>query len=116
MSLPLATTKGSILRAAAADAYAEPYSGAGPATRTVVASGVRAIIDAPTGSEQVAGGVQTTDRFRLLADPCDLTYTDWWRDDNTGVVYRVVWALPMNDTAGRPDHVEAALELVEGLV
>lgn len=116
MSLPHATTTVTVLRAPDADRYAEPYTGADPGARQPAAQGVRAVLDAPGGSEAVAGGEQTVIRFHLLADPCDLRSTDWVRDDTSGLAYRVVWALPLNDMAGRPHHVEAAVELVEGLV
>lgn len=116
MSVPLATTTIAILRRKAADVYAEPYAGLTSADRDVVSSGVRAVIDAPSGSQDVAGGEQTRSRFRLAADPCDLHRTDWVRDERTGVEYQVSWVLPFSRPNGAASHVEAGLDLVEGLI
>lgn len=116
MSLPLATTTIAISRGRVADQYADPYEGGGAADRDTVDSGIRAVIDAPTGREYVAGGEQTVTTFRLLADPCDLRRTDVVVDERSSITYRVMWTLPYYNPFGNADHVEAGLELVEGLI
>lgn len=107
--IPLATTTITVLRQAEADQYEEPYSGQPAAGRTEHATGVRAVIDRPTGREQVAGGEQSIVDLELVCDPCGLDYRDLIRDDTTGRVYRVVFALYFPG-----DHDEAGLRIVEG--
>lgn len=109
--IPLSTTTISVLRVAAADDYAEPYQGDDTARRTVAATGVRAVIDRPTGREQLAGGEQAIWDFGLVCDPVDIDYRDTVKDESTGVVYRVVWVM-----AYPGEHVEAGLTLVQGEV
>lgn len=108
--IPLATTRITVLRAPAADDYAEPYSGNDPADRVVVASGVRAVVDRPTGREQMAGGEQSTVDMSLVCDRCDIGYRDLVRDERTDLVYRVVW------TVDYGPHIEGGLEFVQGVV
>lgn len=108
--IPLATTTIAVLRASAPDQYDEPYGGSTPADRSEVAAGVRAVIDRPTGREQVAGGEQNRVDLSLACDPCDINHLDQVRDENTDQVYRVVWVLAY------PGHVEGGLQIVSGEV
>lgn len=108
--IPLATTTVSILRRQGADEYEEPYGGGTPAGLDVAASGVRAVIGRPRGSDRVEGGEQARTELELLCDPCDVVYTDLVKDESTGVVYRLTFLF------NYPDHVEGRLELVQGVV
>ncbi|MDP8971146.1 MAG: hypothetical protein M3N52_11770 [Actinomycetota bacterium] len=120
MSLPHATTTITILRAPAADQYAEPYSGTTTGDLAEVVTGVRAVIDVPqvraAGEQQVRGGEQTVTEYRLHADPCPLDRLDHVRDDATGTVYRVTWLFAYAGIGDPNHHVVAGLERVEGLV
>lgn len=109
--IPLATTRISVLRQASDDMYAEPYAGDDTPSRDVTVTGVRAVIDRGSGSEQQAGGEQSVTGFRLTCDPIDLAHTDTVRDDGTQAVYRVLW---VQNFPG--DHTEAGLESVSGEV
>lgn len=115
MPLPLSTTTVSVLRAPLADAYAEPYSASPTADLEEIATGVRAVIDIPVardaGQETVAGGEQTRTEFRFSCDLCELRNTDFLRDDDGGVIYRVTWCFEFHGS-----HIEGGLKLVEGLV
>ncbi len=107
--IPLSTTTISVLRIKTAGVYDEPYGDAGPETRDIAEEAVPAVIDAPGGDTQIAGGVQAIGTFRLICDPADITFRDWIRDDLTGRIYRIRW---VHTYPG--DHVEAGLESVEG--
>lgn len=109
--IPLATTTITVLRQSEPDQYEEPYGGtSGPAGRSAVATGVRAVIDRPTGREQVAGGEQNRVDLSLVCDPCDIDHLDLVRDDRTGHAYRVVWTLDYGE------HIEGGLQIVTGEV
>lgn len=109
--IPLATTTIAVLRTTGPDQYDEPYGGGDdPANREVVASGVRAVLDRPRGTEQVAGGEQSRVDLSLICDRCDIDYRDLVRDERTGRVYRTVWTLDYGD------HIEGGLQIVEGVV
>lgn len=106
--IPLSTTTISVLRLPDAHGYDEPYAGPVEANRTVVATGVRAVLDHPSGSTQVAGGVQAIEDYQLICDATPVGYLDLIRDDATGRVYRITWLMAY------PEHVEAGLRAVEG--
>lgn len=106
--IPFALHSISILRPGAADLDAEPYSGENERQDTVT-TGIRAVIDAPSGREQIEGGEQSIWDFELVCDICDLQRLDTVRDEATGVDYRVVWIWVAPD-----DHIEAGLRLVQG--
>jgi hypothetical protein len=108
--IPLATTTIAVLRIAGPDQYEEPYGGVQPSQRETVASGVRAVLDRPTGREQVAGGEQSTVDLSLACDPCDIDYRDVIKDERTGRHYRVVWTLDYGE------HIEGGLQIVQGEV
>ncbi|MET1006569.1 MAG: hypothetical protein ABWX96_13545 [Propionibacteriaceae bacterium] len=109
--IPLATHTISVLSPSAADLDAEPYSGEDDRVE-VVASGIRAVIDAPSGREQIAGGEQAIWDFELVCDPQDsIARWDQIKDEATGVIYRVVWVWLAPE-----DHIEAGLRLVQGEV
>jgi hypothetical protein len=108
--IPVATTRITVLRNTADAHDDEPYGGHTPADRAAVAQGVRAVIDRPTGSEQVAGGEQSRVDLMLHCDPCDIDYRDLVRDERTGAVYRVVFVLDFGM------HLQGGLQIVEGEV
>lgn len=110
--IPTATTTIAVLRSPESDQYDEPYGGSDLGSRTAVATGVRAVIDRPTGREQVAGGEQSQVSLALICDPCDITYRDLVRDEKTGTVYKVMWVLNYGTSA----HVEGGIQIVEGVV
>lgn len=107
--IPLSTTTIAVLRVPPADLDAEPYSGNETSDLQTIARGVAAVIDRPSGREQLAGGEQAVWDFELVCDPVPLLRTDSVQDEQTGAVYRVVWLLSY---AG--DHVEAGLRIVQG--
>lgn len=113
--IPLSTTTIDVLRVAPADEYAEPYSGDDTDRRTVVAVGVRAVIqrqsNRSSGVEQNAGGEQSITDLELTSDLIDLRHTDLVRDNYDGRVYRVVWVISYPH-----EHTEAGLRVTEGLV
>lgn len=113
--IPLATTTIDVLRVAAADDYAEPYSGDDTSRRTTVAQGVRAVIGRPPnragGKEDIAGGEQSVWDFELVCDHTDIRYTDTVKDNHDGSVYRVVWVQSYPQ-----EHTEAGLRIVHGEV
>jgi hypothetical protein len=76
----------------------------------VTATGVRAVLDYPSGRDQIAGGDQSVWDFRLICDPVALSRVATVTDETTGTTYRVVWVMTY------PEHVEAGLRYVEGEV
>lgn len=110
--IPLSTTTISVLRTPVADIYDEPYDGSGAAERDVIATGVRAVIDRPSGiREQVQGAEQSVVELWLTCDPVDMTHMDLVRDDTTGQVYGVRYVISYLGS-----HVEAGLRITEGVV
>lgn len=109
MALPFATTTITVKRSPVASDYDEPYTG--PPTLDDIATGVRAVIYAPTGRELQAGGEQTQIQLRFTCDLTDLKNRDFIQDDALGLLYRVVWNVPYPG-----EHIEGGLELVEGLI
>lgn len=112
--IPLATTTVSVLRLPEGTGYDEPYGGPEPGSRTAVTSGLRAVIDYPSGTIQVAGGVQAIEEYRLIADPAPVDYRDLIRDEGTGRVYRITWLIAYPASVAPDDHIEAGLRSVEG--
>lgn len=89
--IPIATTTIAVLRVTADPTY-DGFDSAS-ATPATVASGVRAVIGEPSGSETVQGNASQEDvTYRLDADPVSLLDTDQVRDEVTGDTYDVVWA------------------------
>lgn len=117
MTIPFATTTISVLRMPTAQFDAEPYQTDTEATRTVVATGIRAVLWAP-GSErqrkQVKGGEQALIKGRLTCDPTDLRVQDWVKDAVTGETWKVDTTL-LRRALGL-DHVQAELFLFRGVV
>lgn len=105
--IPLATTTVTVT------AHAEPEPGAGITTSTR-ASGVRAVIGSPSGTD-VPGPGQGAERVDAVLN-CDtvtgLAHTDRVTDDATGEVYEVRW---VNRRRGLGlDHHRAGLVRVTG--
>lgn len=110
MGIPLSTTSITVLRLPPSLDFEEPYAGSTDVQRTATAQHVRAVIDHPTGTAEVAGGQQNVADYGLKCDYVDLTYLDHIQDEKTGRVYRITWFLAY------PDHVEAGIRDVEGEV
>lgn len=111
--IPVAMTTITVKRIAAASSV-DPYDHIASAVPETVASGVRAVISAPSGSERVAGASQEDVTFRLNCDPTDLEHTDQVVDDDTGLTYEVIWA---EERSGLGlDHTVADLRRVAGVV
>lgn len=92
MSLPLATTTISVLRLPDDDP-SNPRDGADdPPERSKVATGIRAQIGSPSGTENRQGGNRTVMRYALHCDPFDFKPTDQIQDEATGTVYDLDWA------------------------
>lgn len=107
--IPLATTAIDVLRGSASTGYDEPYAGSSdPSTWTPVASNIRAVIDHPTGTLDLAGGQQNVANYGLVCDPVDLAYTDQIYDRTSKRTFRVTWFIAY------PDHVEAGIRDTEG--
>lgn len=111
MSIPIATTTIAVVRGAD-PSNTDPWDPVSPGT--TVASGVRAVIDAPSGSEAGPGDTETI-LFTLFCDTADVKFSDSVRDEQTGETYRVVWAkhVPAPPGVGL-DHVQAGLKQVSG--
>lgn len=106
--IPLSTTTVTVSEPAAADAYADPYGT--PGERVTTRSGVRAVIDLPTGRQDVEAGGQSVWQFELICDPVAISRLARVTDDSAGVDYDVVWVMTY------PDHVEAGLRYIQGVV
>jgi hypothetical protein len=106
--IPLSTTTIAVLRLKSGSEYDEPYGGAEPLNRDVIATGVRAVIDNPAGRVQVEGGQQAIATYGLKCDPTDLHYLDLIQEEPTGRLFRVDWIIAY------PDHVEATMRDTEG--
>lgn len=115
--IPVATTTIAVLEVPAdapeeGDDYRDPYD---PQPAAVaIATGVRAHISSPGGSEQVAGASQEVVEFRMGCDPTALKNTHIVLDETTGVTYSVSWV--MHRYGLELDHVEAGLRTVTGVV
>lgn len=124
--IPIATTTIRVERPlsvstpAEEDPYGEGYDDeAGGDTNdwgksVVVASGVRATIGQPGGSEINAGGSQSVVTHKVNCDPCDMTYLDVVVDESTGERFDVVWSKSV--TGLGLDHVTATLKMTAGRV
>jgi len=127
MALPLATTTFTIHRLVALVSLADPLrdpdgagygtesDGPGPLDTSAyedVASGVRGTVSGPGGGEQDVGGSQELVSWRIDLDPCDLRHDDEITDEQTGVRYRVTWAVPRNGLG--LDHMTGAVRTVKG--
>lgn len=108
--IPLATTTITVRRPTVTGG--DPYDGA--VTTAVAAASVRAHISAPAGVETLRGGQQESLEWRLACDPVALDNADQVIDDQTGLVYEVVWAAAR--TGLGLDHVEAGLRRTEAAV
>lgn len=85
--IPLSTNTISVLRSDQ-DGTKDDYDGV---TYSTLATGVRAVISSPSGSETNAGGSSEQVSFRLNCDPTDLRHDDRIVDEATGDIYMVTW-------------------------
>lgn len=109
MSLPLATTTVAIARVPS-DPTRDGYDTAPePAT---IATGVRAHIGAPSGSQNITAGDRTAVTFTIDTDPTDMQADDTVTDERTGEVYRCVWARSRRGLG--LDHTTGSLQQVAG--
>jgi len=77
-----------------------------------IATGIRAVIGNPSGSQNITAGDRTVVTFPFTTDPSDIQADDTITDDTTGDEYRVMWA---RTRAGLGlDHVEGECEQVQG--
>lgn len=112
MPIPIATTTIAVLRTAVL-ATDDPYEVT--ASPDTVATGVRAVIGAPAGSELVAGaGAQEDVTHRLDCDTTDLRNTDQVRDEVSLAVFNVVWS--RQRVGFGLAHTVAGLRQVTGVV
>lgn len=92
------------------DGTGDPYEAASVAT---VASGVRAHISAPSGSDQNVGGDKVViDAVAYLPRGTSLVRSDLITDDTSGNTYEVVWQFARQGLG--LDHVQLGLRFVEG--
>lgn len=106
--IPLSTTTIAVLRLKTGSEYDEPYGGAEPLNRDVIATGIRAVLDHPQGRAQLEGGQQNIATYGLKCDPTDVRYLDMIQEEPTGRLFRIDWFIAY------PDHVEAGLHDTEG--
>jgi len=122
--IPMNSTTISIIRAGTAagpnevdqllSSYGAAEMAAAPVTTlSVVARGIRANIGSPTGTEQALGGSQETVTYRMQCDPIELDSRDQVRDDRTGRLYDVVWAVT-RDAIPTIAHTAAGLTRSRG--
>lgn len=103
----LSTTKVTILRPATGD----PYETA--ASETTIASGIKAHISSPSGSEQAIGGqLEQVDAVLLCESGHGILHTDLVYDDETGERWRVVWVRERQGLG--LDHTKAGLVAFAG--
>lgn len=106
MSIPIATTTVTVLRAS------EPEPGEGR-TLTEAAAAVRAVIGSLSGSESVRpGGGRSTSDAKLTCDVADIIPTDVIEDDTTGERWEVEW-VEIKPGLGL-DHMEGGLARYRG--
>lgn len=104
--IPLATTTITVSRRGSESAnYETPIL-------TVVASGVRAHIGSPFGSETLQGGSRESVAFRLDCDPVELDSECRVTDERTAELYEVIWAKQRKGLG--LDHTVADLRQVSG--
>lgn len=106
--IPFATTTVAIENLDVSDMDGEPYS-AESERYTQMLTGVRAVINPPTGRAQIAGGEQSIWDAELVCDPIDLHRLHRVVDEQTGFNYAVVWLWTIPG-----DHTEAGLRYVAG--
>lgn len=87
MSIPLHTTTVTVERSDQ-DGTKDALDGV---TWATLATGVRAVISAPSGSENIGNGSSEDVIARLVCDPTDLRHSDRIVDDTTGDRYEVAW-------------------------
>lgn len=114
VTIPTSTSLISVLRAPISSTE-EAYGA--PASRAVVASGIRAVLSLSRGYETSSGATQSVRRYKLICDPLNavdggISHDDWIRDDATQIVYAVT-AASLKPGFGM-DHVTAYLVLVDG--
>lgn len=109
MSIPLATTTVAISRVPP-DSTRDGYD-TQPAADTI-ATGIRAHIGNPSGSQNITVGDRTVVRFAITTDPTDLQADDTVTDEWTGDTYRCVWARRRSGLG--LDHTTGALEQIAG--
>lgn len=109
MAIKLATTTITVSRVPV-DPTRDSYDA--PPAAVVVASGVRAHISSPSGTETQLGGTQAVENFRIDCDPVDATHVDTVTDERTGVTYEVLWAVSRYGLG--LDHLEMSARLTLG--
>jgi hypothetical protein len=106
MGIPVATHSITVRRRTAQASWGDPEGEA-----VALATGVRAVIGSPEGSE--VEGTEGTANLRLTCDEVDgLDHTCEVVDEATDVVYDVVWAVRKPSWLGV--HYEAGLQIVTG--
>lgn len=112
--IPFHTTTITVLQPTTAQSDGEAYESPPPAGYDVIATGVRAVIGSPVGTEIRRGAEQTDDLFTLNCDPTPMDHYSWIRDEITALEYAVTWC--MHRDAFGLSFVQGRLKLVEGLV
>lgn len=121
MAIPVATTRISVERKRAQtagqpvdrDPWEDGYPGDQPEEWETVASGVRAVVSVGTGRTVGPGAAQRVE-FSLQCDPTDLRHLDRVRDETTGDLYEVEWAMTSPGVAGLLGSTRAGLSQREG--
>lgn len=107
--IPLATTAITIVREQF-DPLAD-RAAPNPPSPATIATGIRAVISEPSGSNKLSGGDRIVYTAKLTADLCDLQQNDTVVDSD-GTEWRCLWARPKRGFG--LDHLVASLRLVTG--
>lgn len=105
MSIPLSTTTISVLRPPENE---DPFDTTGDSS--VIVSGIRAVVSAPRGRDEINPGDKEVIDMVLYCDLCDLQSTDVVTDSATSIVYSVVWVAERFGLG--LDHLAAGLRFV----
>jgi hypothetical protein len=110
--IPLHTTTVSVLRRAdPADAYEDDN----PASWQPIAAGVRAHLDAGSGSSTFAGGERSDSLCRFMTDPTDVTSLDVILDEITGLRWQVTAVQHRLPAEGILEHMSGQAQRWEGV-
>lgn len=116
MSIPYATTTLRIERQLGPNStLVDPEETSTSVSWQQIATGVRAHISLPTGSERIVGGTQEQVVFRFQCDLTDVEHTDRIVDETTGLTYQISWVHPRYVGFGL-EHVTGGLQQVRGAV
>jgi hypothetical protein len=110
--IPLHTTTIAVLRRAAPD---DAYEDDPEQSYAAVARGIRAHLDAASGSQVTAGGARVDNLVRFMCDPTDLADTDVIEDERTGLRWKVSVVFARPPAMGTLDHMAGLAQRYSGV-